>query len=271
MELINFNEFSNRERYEIIKNFLVKMKDAGSINSARAFFEHYLRKFYKVPENLIHDIAYCQRAMKSHLLIHQTIVSVFGQQEDADPEIKNSYLRELEDILTEVNAECQYLLLLLQDDIDQFCLAFTEQNLQANEWLLQDIVSDAIVPLVLAPEIAIQPHSVAERPTEEQLLSKYFIINGADAEEAATAPKEQHSKQKPTPADNELAASRLNLQEALRRSRLQAKDKGDENRDDSKERFLRSVGLCTHMEHEKLKLSRLQGQKRRAKPKQRLM
>lgn len=71
METINFNDFTHNERYEIIKDFLVKMKKADFTKNAQKFFMYYLRKFYKVPESLVNDIVYCQRAMKSHLLMHQ--------------------------------------------------------------------------------------------------------------------------------------------------------------------------------------------------------
>lgn len=79
METINFNDFTPKERYEIIKEFLVKMRDdASSIPSkdlhVRKFFEHYLRTFYKLPDKLVNDIAYCQRAMKSHLATHQVCI-----------------------------------------------------------------------------------------------------------------------------------------------------------------------------------------------------
>ncbi|XP_017060194.1 uncharacterized protein LOC108100688 isoform X2 [Drosophila ficusphila] len=92
MESINFNDFTPKERYEIIKEFLVKMRKADSMPSkdlhVQKFFEHYLRKFYKLPRKLVNDIAYCQRAMKTHLAIHQTIVGVFEQQADASWENK---------------------------------------------------------------------------------------------------------------------------------------------------------------------------------------
>ncbi|EDW41172.1 GM24702 [Drosophila sechellia] len=75
MENINFIDLTPKERYDSIKGFLLKMRNCKSSPSTdldvQKFFDHYLRKFYKMPEKLINDIAYCQRAMKTHLEIHQ--------------------------------------------------------------------------------------------------------------------------------------------------------------------------------------------------------
>ncbi|XP_020802040.1 uncharacterized protein LOC110179030 [Drosophila serrata] len=279
METINFNEFSHKERYEIIKAFLVKMRGANTMPSkdlhVQKFFEHYLRKFYKVPEKLVNDIAYCQRAMKSHLATHQTIVDVFGKQEDADPVTKNNYLHELEDMLYELNAECQYLLLRLQDHIDRFCLAFIEQDVKPDERVIQDIVSQSIVPLIVAPELSLKPHFVMERPTEDQLLKKYFIIDAPEEQapppvKAIKPPPELPQLQSSADTANVVMASRLNLQAALKRARSQCKPVEKAPEPDqpkgTKELFLQSVGLCTHKEHQKLKLSMIQLQKRKPKP-----
>ncbi|XP_016970538.1 uncharacterized protein LOC108038283 [Drosophila rhopaloa] len=274
MEAINFNDFTPKERYEIIKDFLVKMRKAGSKPSkdlhVHRFFEHYLRKFYKLPKQLVNDIAYCQRAMKTHLAIHQTIVGVFGQQADADPVIKNNYISELEEILYELNAECNYLVLRLQDDIDRFCLAFTEQDLKPNELVVTEIVSQAIVPLIIAPELSIKPYFALERPTESELLMKYFIIDGV---EPAVKVQTIVEPPKPPPFSNanlEVKKSRLNLQAALKRARCNPKPAENNQEDDhpklTKDFFMQSVGLCTHAEHKKLKLSRVLLQKRKPKP-----
>ncbi|KAH8264823.1 hypothetical protein KR038_002520 [Drosophila bunnanda] len=300
METINFNEFSHKERYEIIKAFLVKMRGANSVPSkdlhVQKFFEHYLRKFYKVPDKLVNDIAYCQRAMKSHLATHQvwlnqhiiwnlfilftfsilqTIVDVFGKQDDADPVTKNNYLHELQEMLYELNAECQYLLLRLQDHIDRFCLAFTEQDVQPDERVIQDIVSQSIVPLIVDPELTLKPYFVMERPTENQLLRKYFIIEAPEEQapppvKTIQAPPELPKLQSSVDTSNVVKASRLNLQAALKRARSQCKpvEKTPENDQPkgTKELFLQSVGLCTHKEHQQLKLSMIQLQKRKPKP-----
>ncbi|XP_017021091.1 uncharacterized protein [Drosophila kikkawai] len=276
METINFNEFTPKERYEIIKAFLVKMQGANSVPSqdwhVQKFFKHYLRKFYKVPAKLVNDIAYCQRAMKSHLVAHQTIVDAFGQQEDAAKiKIKNNYLHELEEILYQLNAECQYLVLRLQDDIDRFCLAFTEHDLKPDELVITDIVSQSIVPLIVDPEVSIKPYFVVERPTEDQLLRKYFVMDnpGEESLKPVVAPEPPQPLPLVSPA-NVVTASRLNLQAALQRARSQNKpaEKMPENDQPkrTKELFLQSVGLCTHKEYQQLKLSMIQIQKRKLKP-----
>ncbi|XP_017081345.2 uncharacterized protein LOC108114741 [Drosophila eugracilis] len=274
MENINFNDFTPKERYEIIKEFLVKMQKADSMPSkdmhVQRFFEHYLRKFYILPKKLINDIAYCQRAMKSHLAIHQTIISVFGQQADADPVIKNNYITELEDMLYELNAECQYLVLCLQDDINRFCLAFTEQNLKPNEQVIKDIVSAAVVPLIVNPDISLKPCFVLERPTDSELLRKYFIIEGAEPAEEVSTPVEP-PKQVPSSQTNlDVNKSRLNLQAALSRARSNSKpaEKGekDDQQGRAKDFFMQSVGLCSHDEYKRLKLSMVLLQKRKPKP-----
>ncbi|SPP84658.1 Hypothetical predicted protein [Drosophila guanche] len=260
MEAINFNDFTPMERYEIIKEFLIKMRQANSMPSAQRFFEHYLRKFYKPPDKVVNDIAYCQRAMKTYLLIHQTIVRVFGEQEDAvsthlppeiteylsllffqDPVIKNSYLHELEEILYEVNAECQYMLLRLQDDIDRFCLAFSEQELKPDDEVINDIVSGAIVPLVVSVKVSLEPYFVSVRPTEQELMRKYFITSDVSAPQLRL-----HAY-----TTTVVKESRLNLQAALARTRTPQVDKAER----PKEEFMQSVGLITHMEKQRINLS----------------
>nr|XP_016936309.2 uncharacterized protein LOC108014658 [Drosophila suzukii] len=280
MEDINFHDFTPKERYEIIKDFLVKMRKAESMPSkdlhVQRFFEHYLRKFYRLPYKLVNDIAYCQRAMKTHLAIHQTIVNVFGQQADADPVIKNKYIVELEEMLHELNAECHYLVLRLQDDIDRFCLAFTEQDLKPNELVIKDIVSEAIVPLVVAPKTFIKPYFVLERPTESELLKKYFIIEGAEpAVEVPNTVEQPKTKTKPKPLPSshnnmDVRKSRLNLQAALNRAHSKSqpaeKNEEDDQEDPTKNSFMESVGLCSHAQYKRLKLSMVLLQKRKPKP-----
>ncbi|KAH8259789.1 hypothetical protein KR026_010254 [Drosophila bipectinata] len=265
METINFNDFTHNERYEIIKDFLVKMKKADFTKNAQKFFTYYLRKFYKVPENLVNDIVYCQRAMKSYLLMHQV------GYENIDPVIKDKYLKEIEETLAELNAECQYLVLNLQDDIDRFCLVFTEQNLEPNGFIIKDIVSEAIVPLVVAPHLTIKPLSIANRLNEEQLLHKYFIVEGSNPVKDVSPPKKL-PKQPPSPdfVTVGVKASRLNLQEALKRARSQSiqgeKGKSDDKPESTKQIFMRSLGLCTHQEHSNIETSKVRSQKRKTKP-----
>ncbi|KAH8315328.1 hypothetical protein KR074_009794 [Drosophila pseudoananassae] len=277
METVNFNDFTHNERYEIIKDFLVKMKKADFTKNAQKFFMYYLRKFYKVPENLVNDIVYCQRAMKSYLLMHQVgyenvVSSIFSNNSFlSDPVIKDNYLKEIEDTLAELNAECQYLVLNLQDDIDRFCLVFTEQNLEPNELIIKEIVSEAIVPLVVAPHLSIKPLSIANRLTEEQLLHKYFIVEGSNSVKDESPPKKL-PKQPPSLdfVTVGVKASRLNLQEALKRARSQSiqaeKGKSDEKPESTKQIFMRSLGLCTQQEHTNIETSKVRPQKRKTKP-----
>ncbi|XP_033243427.1 uncharacterized protein LOC117185886 [Drosophila miranda] len=244
MESINFNDFSPKERYEIIRAFLIKMRKANSIPSAQRFFEHYLRKFYKLPDIVVSDIAYCQRAMKTHLVMHQTISRVFDEQMDADPVIKNTYLHEIEDILCEINAECQYMLMRLQDDINRFCLAFAEHDLKPNDQVVNDIISGAIVPLVVAEKVAITPQYVGKRPTEEALMQKYFI------DTTMSTPKlPLHAYTTAV-----VKESRLNLQAALARTRIPQIEKSAVKQEGPKEEFMLSVGLITHVESQRIRL-----------------
>lgn len=195
--------------------------------------------------------------------------------------VKNNYLHELEDMLYELNAECQYLVLRLQDDIDRFCLAFTEHDLKPDELVIKDIVSQTIVPLIVAPELSIKPHFVLERPSEDQLLRKYFIIEPvevqappAEVAEVVQMPPEPPQLLPPADTESVVKASRLNLQAALKRARSQCKpaEKPEEKLPESdppkhtKEYFMQSMGLCTHKEHQQLKSSMMQLQKRKPKP-----
>lgn len=188
-----------------------------------------------------------------------------------DPVIKNNYIKEIEDTLAELNAECQYLVLSLQDDIDRFCLVFTEQNLRPNELIIKDIVSEAIVPLIVAPQLSIKPHSIANRLSEGQLLSKYFIVEGSNPVKDESPPMKL-PKQPPSSdfATIGVKASRQNLQEALKRARSQSRQseqgKSDEKPESTKQIFMRSLGLCTHMEHTKMETSKVRPQKRKTKP-----
>ncbi|KAH8419561.1 hypothetical protein KR222_006096 [Zaprionus bogoriensis] len=246
MESINFDDFSEKERHEIITAFLIKMRSVNSMQSAHSFFEYYLKEFYKMPADLLDDIIYCQRAMKSHLAVHEV------QSLLQDAEAKKNHLLELEDILHEINAECQYLVLRLEQDIEQFCMPFTEQQLQPNGNLISEMVSEALVPLIcgsLSPRS--QPHFVHERPTEGQLMHKYF------AAPAKAAPALAASDAQPSEVVN---ASRLHLQAALQRARQnRSQTANSENKACSpKEQFLQFFGLCTHSQHKSMLQSRAQ-------------
>ncbi|XP_030571196.1 uncharacterized protein LOC115770176 [Drosophila novamexicana] len=296
MESINFNDFSVKERHEIITAFLIKMRKANSMHSAHSFFQYYLKQFYKIPSNLLDDIIYCQRALKNYLAVHQTITNVFAEQPDADPETKNNYLLEIEEVLHEINAECKYLLIRLEEDIYHFCLPFTEQQLQPNGNLINEMVSEAVVPLVCSSLLPFKPHSVAERPTESQLLRKYFTVSTEPKTKASLRTKDENPKpiksaapkKKPIPdADaavtkapakqatkpaapaseaasktDAVNASRLHLQAALKRARLNKQVNCDAKPASPKESFLQSFGLCTQLEHKRMLLSRALNQKR---------
>ncbi|XP_030373268.1 uncharacterized protein LOC115623186 isoform X1 [Scaptodrosophila lebanonensis] len=247
MESINFNDFTQKERHDIITAFLIKMRQADSLASAQNFFEYYLKRFYKVPPILLNDIAYCQRAMKTHMSVYQQIVKVFAQQKDADMITKNRYLEELEEMLHELNAECQFLLLRLQDDIDEFCLAFTKQQLQPNQQMLQSVVSSALVPLICSAHNLMKPHHVLERPTEQELLQKYFTKGSGEQQREMSYSRSllrakqpsgkemncsknpvrdtkalnatQNESEPPLATVQAVESSRLNLQAALKRAR----------------------------------------------------
>ncbi|XP_060657827.1 uncharacterized protein LOC132792450 [Drosophila nasuta] len=321
MESINFNDFTIEERHEIIKAFLIKMRTANSMQSAQRFFEYYLKRFYKLPSNIIDDIIYCQRAMKTYLSVHQRITNFYANNSMIDEATKKSRLVEIEDILYELNAECQYLVICLEENIGHFCLPFTEQEMQPNVDLISEMVSDAVVPHVCASLSLSKPHFVSERPTESQLLRKYFStetktsLNGKDESPKPTrmvAPNKKPSSTvaaiaatpKPTapprPTVNRTLSpllevaikneavnvSRFNLQQALKRARLNQQGAGsaggaagaggaggaggkppacETKMNNSQELFLQGFGLCTQSEYKTMKLSQAHRQKRKQK------
>ncbi|KAH8261497.1 hypothetical protein KR044_010314 [Drosophila immigrans] len=324
MESINFNDFSIRERHEIIKAFLIKMRTANSMQSAHRFFEYYLKRFYKLPTKIIDDIIYCQRAMKIYLSVHQVCINInfplkysslaclilqritnfYRNNTATDVVAKENHLLEIEDILHEINAECQYLVVSLEENIGRFCLPFTEQQMQPNVNLISDMVSEAIVPQVCASVLLIKPHFVAERPTESQLLRKYFTpSNSTDSRTPLNAKAESPKptrivppNKKPSPAvastpsapptaprtavkraatpllevaikNEAVNASRLNLQEALKRARFSQHGKpiGEPKMNNSQELFLQAFGLCTHSAYKSIQLSQTHRQKRKQK------
>ncbi|KAM8707971.1 hypothetical protein ACLKA7_015010 [Drosophila subpalustris] len=272
------------------------MRKANSMQSAHSFFEYYLKQFYKMPAKLIEDIIYCQRAMKNYLSVHQRITRFPDRLTNADFEAKRKYLLEIEDVLHEINAECKYMVICLEEDIERFCLPFTEQQLQPNGNLISEMVSKAIVPHVCASLLQFRPHFVAERPTESQLLSKYFTTSNdtrtysSNAKDesakptrivapnkkplvsAATNAARPAAKQATIPIseaaskNDAVNASRLHLQEALKRARLKQTAKYEPKALSSKELFLHSIGLCTHLEHKSIKLSQALSHKRKPKP-----
>jgi len=202
-------------------------------------------------------------------------------------------------VLHEINAECKYMVICLEDDVEQFCLPFTEQQLQPNGNLIREMVSKAIVPHVCASLLQFRPHFVAERPTESQLLSKYLITSSNDTKTSLNAKDESAKptrivapnkkplvsavtnaarptpKQTTIPISSEVAskndavnASRLHLQVVLKRARSKNQNSkcGEPKAPSAKELFLHSIGLCTHVEHKSIMLSQTLSHKRKPKP-----
>lgn len=130
-----------------------------------------------------------------------------------DPETKNNYLLEIEDTVHQINAECQFLMIRLEEDIENFCLPFTEQQLQPNSDLISEMVSEAIVPLVCTKSLLpFKPHTVTERPTENQLLRKYFTIdadkkNSLGTKTEVTKPTKSTTSGRKKSAVNAVAAA----------------------------------------------------------------
>lgn len=186
------------------------------------------------------------------------------------------------------------MVICLEEDIERFCLPFTEQQLQPNGNLISEMVCKAIVPHVCASHLQFRPHFVAERPTESQLVSKYFTtgndtrtfpLNAKDESAKPTRivapnkkplvnPARPAAKQATIPIpiseaaskNDAVNASRLHLQEALKRARLSQTAKFEPKALSSKELFLHSIGLCTHLEHKSIKLSQTLSHKRKPKP-----
>ncbi|XP_032594908.1 uncharacterized protein LOC6557179 [Drosophila grimshawi] len=285
MESINFNDFSEKERHDIITAFLNKMKEAESMHSAHRFFQYYLKQFYIIPYKLREDIIYCQSALKNYLTVHRTITDVFAEHESADPTTKTQYLLEIEETLHEINAECQYLIMKVEEDIDRFCLPFTEQKLHPNKNLVSAVVSRALVPSICssANSVPVKPHIVIERPTVSQLLCKYFTVDietvdkpikstasvskkkalshAASSKRPTTTKKTGAAIASPKPEavatkSDVVNASRLQLKATLEKARLEKiSGNSDSTTQRSKEMFLKHFDLCTQLENKRIILN----------------
>ncbi|XP_017045839.1 uncharacterized protein LOC108091239 isoform X2 [Drosophila ficusphila] len=89
-------------------------------------------------------------------------------------------LDELEDEVYEINAEQQFLLLRLNDDLEGFYVKLEENNIESVPELANEFVSRQIVPLISDPSYKICPQSVMSRDTEEMLIRKHFLLSQDD-------------------------------------------------------------------------------------------
>nr|XP_017013831.2 uncharacterized protein LOC108068650 [Drosophila takahashii] len=139
-----------------------------------------MEKCYVLPLELKNDIIYCQRAMRDFLKVHGLVSDVFKEQADADPVQMRRILDELEEEVYEINAEQQFLLLRLNDDLEGFCLKLKENNIATQPDLANEFVSGQIVPLIADPNYKICPQSVMSRDNEEMLIRKHFLLSQDD-------------------------------------------------------------------------------------------
>ncbi|KAH8368273.1 hypothetical protein KR084_009202 [Drosophila pseudotakahashii] len=145
-----------------------------------AKFQYYMEKCYVLPLELKNDIIYCQRAMRDFLKVHGLVSDVFKEQADADPVQMRRILDELEEEVYEINAEQQFLLLRLNDDLEGFCMKLKENNIATLPDLANEFVSGQIVPLIADPNYKINPQSVMNRDNEEMLIRKHFLLSQDD-------------------------------------------------------------------------------------------
>ncbi|KAH8250595.1 hypothetical protein KR038_001648, partial [Drosophila bunnanda] len=144
-----------------------------------AEYKYYIEKFYVLPLELKNDIIYCQRAMRDFLKVH-TVSGVAISSWNADPVQMRRILDELEDEVYEINAENQFLMLRLNDHLDEFHRKLEENNIVSVPAVLNDFVSNQIVPLVADATYQISPQSVLSRPNEEMLIRKHFLLSQDD-------------------------------------------------------------------------------------------
>ncbi|XP_017122304.1 uncharacterized protein LOC108142774 isoform X1 [Drosophila elegans] len=145
-----------------------------------AKFKYYMEKCYVLPLELKNDIIYCQRAMRDFLKVHGLVSDVFKEQADADPVQMRRILDELEEEVYEINAEQQFLLLRLNDDLEGFYKKLKENNIACLPELANEFVSGQIVPLISDPSYKISPQSVMNRDNEEMLIRKHFLLSQDD-------------------------------------------------------------------------------------------
>ncbi|XP_016986972.1 uncharacterized protein LOC108050004 isoform X2 [Drosophila rhopaloa] len=89
-------------------------------------------------------------------------------------------LDELEEEVYEINAEQQFLLLRLNDDLEGFYMKLKENNIASLPEFANEFVSGQIVPLIADPSYKISPQSVMNRDNEEMLIRKHFLLSQDD-------------------------------------------------------------------------------------------
>ncbi|XP_017077002.1 uncharacterized protein LOC108111882 isoform X2 [Drosophila eugracilis] len=89
-------------------------------------------------------------------------------------------LDELEEEVYEINAEQQFLLMRLNDDLEGFCMKLKENNIAVLPELANEFVSSQVVPLIADANYKIHPKSVMCRDNEEMLIRKHFLLSQDD-------------------------------------------------------------------------------------------
>eukprot|EP00099_Drosophila_melanogaster_P010803 NP_001285113.1 l(3)mbt interacting protein 1, isoform E [Drosophila melanogaster] len=145
-----------------------------------AKFRYYMEKYYVLPLELKNDIIYCQRSLRDFLKVHALVSEVFDEQADADPVQMRRILDELEEEVYEINAEQQFLLLRLNDSLQEFSVKLKENNIMFLPDIAHEYVSAQVVPLIVDPNYKIMPQSVMARDTEEMLIRKHFLLSQDD-------------------------------------------------------------------------------------------
>ncbi|XP_068159870.1 uncharacterized protein Lint-1 [Drosophila tropicalis] len=159
---------------------------AAPVSKEHSMFTYYMENCYVLPLELKNDIIYCQRAMRDFLKVHSLVSDVFKEQADADPVQMQQILSELEEEVFEINAEQQYLLLLLSEHLEMFYKRLQDNNIRSVPELGNEYISSLIVPLISDASYRIQPQSVLTRDSEEMLIRKHFLLS--QDEEAGVPP-----------------------------------------------------------------------------------
>ncbi|XP_022213963.2 uncharacterized protein LOC111068640 isoform X2 [Drosophila obscura] len=141
-----------------------------------AKFLYCMDKFLP-PLDLKNDIVYCQRALRDFIKVHSLVSEVFSQQEDADPVAMRRILDELEEEMYEINAECQYLMLRLDEDVLSFLKKLEAIDIKTDLKEANAHVSTLLVPLIADEDYMIIPKNVGTRDTEETLIRKHFLLS----------------------------------------------------------------------------------------------
>ncbi|BFG01242.1 uncharacterized protein DMAD_01040 [Drosophila madeirensis] len=142
-----------------------------------AKFQYYMEKWFLPPLDLKNDIVYCQRALRDFLKVHSLVSEVFSQQEDADPVAMRRILDELEQEIYEINAECQYQMLRLDEEVVGFLKKLEEIEVKTDMKEANAHVSTLLVPLIANEDYIIIPQNVASRDNEETLIRKHFLLS----------------------------------------------------------------------------------------------